>query len=258
MTEANLRDRFWRYEVLPGPRESHVIRLAGMPEAASFFFAWGLLDDLPQENHANEPFDSFDLGYLRRRAFRSGTATANWVRGAIAEDDGEVDDDSSLSVCGTSLFDRTKRESDPGRFIDPTVTPYLTLGTRKRFRATGLVLGDLATVLNPATGRYCHAIVGDAREVEGVEPSLDLITRLGMGPSDQAIYLLHPESGLGQGLIPSNGQIAARGERLFRSPQVEGGGDWGEILADYFGDLIDADTRWVECGSETGIHSRRA
>lgn len=146
-----------------------------------------------------------------------------------------------LSVCSTSLFDRTRKESDPLRFIESREIPFLTMGIRQNFRATGIRLGDLATIVHPRTGKSCHGLVGDMREVRGVEPSLHISQKLKLHSGEPAIYLVHPESGLGQGIIPSCEEINRRSERLWHQAGNFGESSWAGILADYFGDLLQAD-----------------
>ena len=136
------------------------------------------------------------------------------------------------------FWDRTRRQSDPGRYVETTEVPYLTLSLRRTFRGIGLGLGDLATVIHTRTGRIAHAILGDDRPVPGVQPSLCLSEALGLIPRDDAIYLIHPRSGLGQGTIPSNDQIQAMGDRLFRLQPSGSAGTWEAILADCFREVL--------------------
>ena len=163
-----------------------------------------------------------------------------------------------LLVCRTALYDRTKRESEHSRYVDTTELPFLTIDTRKAFRSTRVRLGDLATVVHPRTGRYCHGIVGDSREVRGLETSLFLSQTLDLRAGEPAIFLIHPESGLGQGTIPSLDQIGRRGERLLHQPAAPDGPSWGLVLADYFADVLQADIRPADCPGATGSHSASA
>lgn len=132
-----------------------------------------------------------------------------------------------LRVSRTKLFDRSRRESDPDRYVDPFATPFVALSLRRTFSARGVELGDFATALNPRTGRVAHSIVGDDRELPVAEPSPALAERLDLAPTDRAIYLVHPGTGQGQGTIPTNEDIRRQGERLFRTPA------WSVILAEF-------------------------
>ena len=116
----------------------------------------------------------------------------------------------------------------------------MTLSIRETFRATGVTLGDLATVVSPRTGLACHAIVGDRPAYRGGGASVLLAEALGLALGDPAVYLVHPGSGRGQGTIPTNAQIHRRGDRLFRRPRRVAE-TWEEILADCFGDLFRAE-----------------
>ena len=243
MRDAGHRTRFERYTLLPSPVEPRVWRLAEAPGPAAFFFSWG--GTRPAVLDRDDMAFGLDRNSPVRLPFRGrqGATALAWVRAAapIAEDEDDSDDDSTLSVCGTALYDRTKRESEPGRFVETTELPFLTLGTRKAFRGTGARLGDLATVVHAESGRCVHAILGDAREVVGAEPSLFLSEALALAPGDRAIYLIHPESGLGQGTIPTRDQIARRGERRFRRPPASDLPAWDVLLADCFRETLRAD-----------------
>lgn len=220
--------RLRRISVPDGPL---VWQCTGEPERAAFFFLWpgpGRLDPLRDAAiDPNSPHARRIRSALRRLAHARFLAGEGGDRGVDL-------DDGLLSVRGTALFDRTRRESDPRRYPDPSEVPSLTLSARRTFRPTGVDLGDLATVWNPANGLFAHAVVADARDVPGAEPSPYLCEALGLRPGEPAVYLVHPGSGRGQGAIPSNDEIARRGEDLFRRAPAGWPDSWGSVLSSFF------------------------
>jgi hypothetical protein len=219
-----------------GPR---VWQCASAATPASFFFAWGvkLAPAVPVELTSDR--DARLARRLRAGWRRSAAGGAIDVDSVLAiakrpgrppsldKDEDDDLDDSMLRVSITALFDRTRRESDPGRYVDPLATPFLALSTRRVFRATGVQLGDFASAMNPITGRVVHAIIGDARDVPGAEPSPFLADQLGLEPIDTAVYLVHPGTGRGQGTIPCDDEIRRQGERLYRAAE------WPAVLAEF-------------------------
>ena len=208
-------------------------------ECSSFFFAWSpaeasercaraavdresrvLRSARAEWNRAAGRASAFDVDSVLAVAKRNGRSTA------LAGDFDDIDD-SMLRVSCTKLFDRSRRESDPDRYVNPFATPFVALSMRRIFRARGVALGDFATALNPRTGRVAHAIVGDDREIPIAEPSPALAERLDLAATDQAIYLVHPGTGRGQGTIPADEDIRRQGERLFRTPA------WSVILTEF-------------------------
>lgn len=205
----------------------------------SFFFAWSPADasarcarsvidresrlvrsGLAGRNRTAGRVSAFDVDTVLAGAKRNGRSTAS------AGDFDDIDD-SMLRVSCTKLFDRSRRESDPDRYVNPFLTPFIALSIRRIFRARGVELGDFATAMNPRTGRVAHAVIGDDRDLPVAEPSPALADRLDLAQTDRAIYLIHPGTGQGQGTIPADEDILRQGERLFRTPA------WSVILAEF-------------------------
>ncbi len=210
----------------------------------SFFFAWGPADAGARCESAVVDRDSQFLKSARANLDRApGYASAfdvDSVLAAVKRDsrsrtsaaDGDDVDDLMLRVSCTKLFDRSRRESDPDRYVNPFATPYLALSMRRSFRARGVVLGDFATALNLRTGRIAHAVVGDDREIPVVDPSPALAEHLDLAAADRTIYLVHPGTGQGQGVIPANEDIRRQGERFFRARA------WSVILGEFAQRLV--------------------
>lgn len=235
MTETWPNRLTQRFRCLATPTEPQVWCRASVAEhECSFFFAWSPADASARCDRAAVDRDSARTGWNRAvgrgSAFDVDSVLAVAKRGgrstAFAGDFDDIDD-SMLRVSRTKLFDRSRRESDPNRYVDPFATPFVALSMRRVFRARGVELGDFATALNPRTGRVAHAIVGDDRELPVAEPSPALAERLDLAATDRAIYLVHPGTGQGQGTIPANEDIRRQGERLFRTPA------WSVILAEF-------------------------
>jgi len=241
MLHVDGHDRPGRYRCLTAPVEPRVWQRDGTPGRSSFFFAWS---GARRRDRSREPTpnlgleqDSTSVGVSIEAILPSrgrGTKARLTLAAAKATWDEDDEDDAILSISRTALFDRTRRESDPARYVETTEIPFLTLSIHKTFRAIGVALGDFATVIHARTGRLAHAIVGDGQHVPGVEPSLFLAEAVDLSPGDEAIYLIHPRSGSGQGTIPPNAQIDSSGERLFRLPPANSPVAWDVILADAF------------------------
>ena len=225
----------------------------GTGPSSPFFFEWGGVEEVrSRQSSANESAltvcgtnfatscklrrtrlprlsrtNTFDVDRLLSHTKSQGLAIS-----AVDEPD-EDHDDSLLGFSTTALFDKSRKMSDPARFVDTTELPFLTLSTRKTFRCTGVRLGDWATVINPRTRKYRHAIIGDSRDVAGVDPSSHLSTSLGLDSQEPAIYLLYPGTGSGQGSIPVSSGIEDRGDLLFRQRASNGDPTWEETLVQF-------------------------
>jgi len=231
------------FSCLPAPTQPRVWRYRGAGPSSPFFFAWGGIADAGRDQARVPTSGDFatresllSLGGLRSPRAATGISLARRLRAELTDEW----DDATLSVSRTALFDRSRRESDPDRYIDPTEVPYLTLSVGKTFRATGATLGDFATVIHRRTGRLAHAIIGDSRHVIGVEPSLYLSDALNLHRRDEAIYLIFPRTGFGQGVLPTASQIHSRGEALFHHMPDGSPSPWPTILPEFFGlSLVD-------------------
>ncbi|MDB5353166.1 MAG: Polysaccharide deacetylase [Planctomycetota bacterium] len=236
------------YKQLGATTNPRVWQRLGMPDHSPFFFLWGG----PASPHTRYAGVSSlgsvrddevrsSSGAIRERANPSGVRRSNMDSILKAKKSISLaveDDDRSLSVRQSALFDRHKRESDPCRYPESTNVPFLTISIRETFRTTGVDLGDLATVVNPRTGRLTHAIVGDGRHIPGAEPSVWISEELGLSEGESAIYLIHPGTGSGQGVIPTNSTINQCGNQLFRRPPTGSNGAWDRILGDCFWDSL--------------------
>lgn len=112
-------------------------------------------------------------------------------------------------VSTTALFDPSIDTSKPSRYVDSTQIPYVVLPPKILNNSElGVALGDLATVYDPKTEKYCHAIVADIGvSYELGEGSVALIEALGHNPyynnranrgiNYDVTFLIFPKSGIG-------------------------------------------------------------
>jgi Fungal chitosanase of glycosyl hydrolase group 75 len=84
-------------------------------------------------------------------------------------------------VSNTALQDTSKARTDPRRFVDSEIIPYIVLPAGIVGRAGEPKLGDLAAVFNERNGKLSYAIVADigSRRHLG-EGSIALAARLGL------------------------------------------------------------------------------
>jgi hypothetical protein len=121
-------------------------------------------------------------------------------------------------VSTTALFDRRFRLSDPRRYVNANVIPYIVL---PHGRAFGARLGDYAYVINTANGRECAALYADVGPKNKLgEGSVALALALGVpanprvgGVARGIAYVVFPGSGTGKPQPP--GTIRKEGARLF-------------------------------------------
>jgi hypothetical protein len=102
-------------------------------------------------------------------------------------------------VSCTSLADRTKKFSDPTRYVDASKIPYVVL-PRDVAEQGGARLGDFAVVINLQNGRSSYAIFADMGTLG--EGSIALANNLGIwsdarqgGRRGGILYLVFPGSG---------------------------------------------------------------
>jgi hypothetical protein len=130
---------------------------------------------------------------------------------------GPSDPAPGFYVSTTSLFDASKRITDPQRYVDASRVPYVVIPPLLRKRGW-VQLGDMAIVVDLATGREAYAIIADIGPSDKLgEGSLALAAALGLnkdakhgGPVADLAYLLFPNSGNGSPLPVSDIEQRAR------------------------------------------------
>ena len=111
----------------------------------------------------------------------------------------ENDPSPGYYISCTSLFDKTKRFTDPTGYVDASKIPYVALPKELADRE-GMRLGDFGFVVNLRNGKSSYAIYADIGTLG--EGSIELADALGIwsnarrgGESDGILYLLFPGSG---------------------------------------------------------------
>lgn len=120
----------------------------------------------------------------------------------------EGDPFPNLYVSQTSLYDINYPITDTRRFVNSETIPYIALPP-DLLALSGIIIGDIAHVYNPATQKSCFAIFADVgREGELGEGSIYLAKMLGIpdanprtgGLDGETIqYTIFPKSGMGNG-----------------------------------------------------------
>ena len=198
-------------------REVPVWRAA---DGSVFFFEDGMTIDADGAPNAYNP-DNTGLDDLANAGF-----PGHW--GALAVDHNGIpyiqgldDPFPGYYVSTTSLSDRTKRPSDPRKYVDASKIPYIVLPREVAMQA-GARLGDFAVVLNVRNGKTSNAIFADIGTMG--EGSVALADNLGLwsnareGGTRQGIFYL-VFGGSGNGKPRSNDEINEQTESLLR--------DWG-------------------------------
>lgn len=203
-------------------QRSHEGPVWQLPGSQAFFFVSGMTIDADGAPNAYSPDDS-GLDELAN----AGVPT-HWD-GIITDRDGnpliqgESDPFPGYYISCTSLADRTKKFTDPGRYVDASKIPYVVLPPDVADRG-GAQLGDFAVVVNLRNGKSSYAIYADIGTMG--EGSIALADNLGIwsdarrgGESDGILYLVFPSSG---NLQPRTiDEIQSEAEKLLN--------DWGGI-----------------------------
>jgi hypothetical protein len=125
-------------------------------------------------------------------------------------------------ISQTSLFDKTKKPTDPRCYVDARVIPYIVLPGDPRLReAYGARLGDFAAVINTTNCQMAFAIFADEGPKGKIgEGSIALAELLQIpssprtgGVEGDIMYVVFPGSGNGQPRTVQ--EIDREGERAF-------------------------------------------
>jgi hypothetical protein len=186
-----------------------------LPDRQAFFFVSGMTIDADGAPNAYHPDDT-GLDELANAG-----APAHWNGIVTDRDDNPLIQQKSDPFPGyyiscTSLSDKTKKLTDPTRYVDASKIPYVVLPQDLADRE-GVRLGDFAFVRNLRNGKSSFAIYADIGTIG--EGSIALADTLGIwsdarqgGESDGILYLLFPGSG---NLRPRTiGEIRSEGEKL--------------------------------------------
>ena len=128
-------------------------------------------------------------------------------------------------VSTTSLYSSSYAVTNPLRYVNAETVPFFVLPAAVKSIA-GIVNGDIAYVYNTTNGLGCYAVLADQGPAGKLgEGSIYLANQLGInsnpktgGTSSGIIdYIVFPNSGYGQGTIPSIAQINSIGTTKINS-----------------------------------------
>jgi hypothetical protein len=151
--------------------------------------------------------------------------TGNWW-GVVADASGQnpilqtaSDPFPGMYVSTTSLVNSNYGISNPLRYVNSETVPFIAMPTN--VLASGNIhVGDVAYVYNTTTGQHCFAIYADAGNTTSIgEGSIYLAMQDGVDPDVRTggtslgiiDYIVFPQSGFGQGYIPTIAQIDSIG-----------------------------------------------
>ncbi|MBI3512179.1 MAG: T9SS type A sorting domain-containing protein [Bacteroidetes bacterium] len=151
--------------------------------------------------------------------------TGNWW-GVVADASGQnpilqtaSDPYPGMYVSTTSLVNSNYAVSNPLRYCNSETVPFFVLPSSVVSNGS-IHIGDVGYVYNTTTGQSCFAIYADAGPAASLgEGSIYLASQIGVDPdartggTSAAIidYIVFPNSGYGQGTIPSIAQIDSIG-----------------------------------------------
>jgi hypothetical protein len=181
-----------------GGQHSRQVPIWRLPGSRAFFFVSGMTIDADGAPNAYNPDDT-GLDELANAG-----APDHW-NGIVTDREGspliqqEGDPFPGYYISCTSLSDKSKKFTDPTRYVDASKIPYVVLPKDVADRG-GARLGDLAVIMNLRNGKSSFAIFADIGTLG--EGSIALADALGIwsdarngGESDGILYLLFPRSG---------------------------------------------------------------
>ncbi|MFJ7684856.1 LysM peptidoglycan-binding domain-containing protein [Peribacillus butanolivorans] len=123
-------------------------------------------------------------------------------------------------ISKTALSDCSKPVTDPTRYLNAEVIPYIALPARHMM---GAKIGDLCLVINTMNNKRSYAIVGDIEPDNSIGiGSIALAEKLGIlsspktgGVEDGILYIIFAQSGDNACTPKTPQQISEEGERLF-------------------------------------------
>jgi hypothetical protein len=136
---------------------------------------------------------------------------------------GPSDPCPGMYVSTTSLYNSTYAITNPNRYVHSGNVPYYVVPNSLK-TMSGLYMGDVGYIYNTQNGLGSFAILADIGPSGKLgEGSMQLAQRLGINPNPKTggtsspiiYYILFPNSGFGQGKIPSNSQIDSIGNIRF-------------------------------------------
>jgi hypothetical protein len=181
-----------------------------LPADKTIFFRAGLTVDADGSPRAYHPND-VGLDYLAN----AGNGTEPWYGIAADRDNipyvqGDGDPAPGYYVSTTALGDKSKADSDPLRYVNAEVTPYIALPGKLVNELKLAQLGDFCMVMNTNNMTMTGAIVADiGNDLHIGEGSIALANKLGIkadpkhgGCGDGLIYVVFPSTSKGYPVAP--------------------------------------------------------
>ena len=169
----------------------------------TIFYQSGMTIDADGSPHAYHPqnIGLDDLKHSKNQGCWVGILTLNGQ--PIVQ--GKKDPAPGFYVSTTTLFGRTKKNTDPLRFVNAEQIPYIVLPREK----TSAKIGDFAVVYNSKNGRITNTIYADDGPQHLLdEGSIALAKALGIdsnpktgGINTGTMYVVFLNSGAGQGQL---------------------------------------------------------
>lgn len=200
--------------------EVNSIRVLRFGSKGAIAFKGGMAVDADGSPRAYHPED-IGIDALEHAGGNDGYAEGLLYQNGELVIQGHDDPYPGYYVSVTSLEDKSKKVTDPDRYVNPETIPYVVLPP-SLVGSTGINLGDIAFVMNEKNDWYTFAIFGD-KGPEGLlgEGSIELARRLGInadprtgGTPGDVVYVFFPGSG-NHGPL-SIGEIERRGKKALR------------------------------------------
>lgn len=163
-------------------------------------------------------------------------STGNWY-GVVSDATGTnpilqtaSDPYPGMYVSTTSLVNSNYPIANPLRYVNSETVPYIAMPTNV-LTSGNIRRGDVAYVYNTTTGQHCFAIYADAGNTTSIgEASIYTASQVGVNPNVRTggtslgiiDYVVFPNSGFGQGYIPTIAQIDSIGNLFLNSANVGG------------------------------------
>jgi len=150
--------------------------------------------------------------------------SGNWW-GVVSDGNGDPviqgtsDPYPGMYVSTTSLTNAAYGITNPLRYVNSESVPFFVLPTAL-VSLGSIHIGDISYVFNTVTGQGCFAIYADSGPAGSLgEGSIYLATQIGINPNPKTggtssgiiDYIVFPQSGYGQGTIPTLAQIDSIG-----------------------------------------------
>lgn len=198
-----------------------------LPDKEVFLFTGGLMvdaDGAPKAYHKDSKLALDYLGNAGKAGNWWALATDNKKRTGQPVIQSSGDPAPGYYVSMTSLQDKTKKYSDPLRYVNASEIPYIAIPSKF---SNDFKLGDIALVINKKNNKRCFAIFADIGPANKMgEGSIYLAEQLGIksnpkngGASSDVVYILIKNSG--KGAVLTKEQIDETGRARLTEADID-------------------------------------